>query len=628
LAKGDTDVSSNLTDTDTYSSGVNVQTSTVLSFPDIDVPGEDAQNQIITDIQCLDSSCGAIRHISPIQSRFLGLYITADNFQTFLLSIKAADRALWARKIINQLNSAAKDCLHLLPDRVNAIEKIWTGHHRLRPSFGLISTQFYTVYRASYYVSPSWEQIRDLCVISVSEDAFKMLVSISGLKPTHGKAKRPCGSEGRQNNLEEDISALRNSNAQQNLLAAISRTTGYVDNVDNANERNRSSNRKFEHGCSPRPFPRFRNGDAEIWELVNFIYKSHKRGDLEPDLGFLRVSKRQEHQIINHHTATKLDPDSLQVSEEGGILIRSEYRHHRLEESSNLSPLCLFVAREFTDPPSRGELIQIIKNTYENFDVYHTSRDSRILSPRTKREERPVWNLEGPYGVDVSCPSYGFTTWLQKWHNSVPLRQGTPCGPNDSGRMIFARNFFPWCDSRRNSVRPCEESRKKHINMIVQSQVRIWTSIALHRKQHGVDCCICCSDDLGSVHHHDNEEISQNHYLCILCAKSLDASINGQDESKMWFNKIVRAAILQAIKLPLRIIFKPANQRTNSIIISHSSTAQLETVEGNLSSSSKNVIKRRPHKRSLVENTRKSNTTEIESPTKRIKLEIKEEQME
>jgi hypothetical protein len=170
----------------------------------------------------------------------------------------------------------------LTGEQLNSIERQWTGSLGLQAPFNIRTTKFYTIHRITFYMSCSWEQVRELCVIAVAEDAFDELVIASGLKTGHGKAKRPARPDPPANNASASnflnrINNLRRLCAQSTLMATTSRLALRIKVF-------------VEPTASNEPW--LVKGDAQIWELVNSVYKFHKKGDLEPDEPFLRISKR------------------------------------------------------------------------------------------------------------------------------------------------------------------------------------------------------------------------------------------------------------------------------------------------------------------------------------------------
>lgn len=443
LASGDPDVATVFTDTDIYSSRDLIPSHAIKT-------SESGHHEMQTAFRNLDSNLGTVRHVTPIETGFLSLFITTDNIQTFLLSMNPKIREHFVRRVLYQFHSTQTPCL-LSSDQLNTLEEAWTGLLRPRVAFNLQGIKFYTVHLISYHLSASWEQVRELFVIAIAEDAFEILIAESKLRIKRRKASKPDvvidgDTFESDNSLNDRILELRSAAADQNLLASISRTAGYIDASRNA------------------IWPYFKADDPFIWELVEYTYKFHKRGELEPELPFLRISKLYETQenirnsnntkepdilrgashisedttYSNEFTRSSSDksmkrweflcqadfsqPDSctkhghpippivgdLQVSGAGAVLV------YRSRTTYVPQPdLCVYIVHGPLDLPSTDSLAKIVKETYEDRDVYRTFRRVEPLNLRAHRTYRHLWNRRKTYGVLLSSASHSFVMWIE-----------------------------------------------------------------------------------------------------------------------------------------------------------------------------------------------------------------------
>ncbi|KAI0849890.1 hypothetical protein F5Y00DRAFT_234096 [Daldinia vernicosa] len=356
-------------------------------------------------------------------------------------------------------------------------------------------------------MSASWEQTRDLCVISVAEDAFDTLIYKSGLKVGQGKARKPPVQVDDDSNasLANGLARLRTTSAQRNLLATVSQVARYVDGTIEPSQRE----------CW------FKESDVLIWELVN-TYKNHKAGDLEPELPFFHISISHETQVVNTededpiefiHSVTlgSFDPDDeftepllngdLEISDAGVILIHGGAN---TREGRSPSDLCVYIVHGSTQTPNQDELTRMIKTAFVDRDVYHTTRDNGTLNLHDSKP-RLTWNIKKSYGVFFSYGRESFVKWLRHWNKPLPERQGSPRGATDSGRLIFEREYSPWHDPRGLYGGPLAEKKEEILKELFRMEVTAWAHIAREKTRQGTICCVLCSEN-GDYRMEDDDE--------------------------------------------------------------------------------------------------------------------------
>ncbi|KAK5988389.1 hypothetical protein PT974_12543 [Cladobotryum mycophilum] len=451
--------------------------------------------------RALDSASGAIRHVASIESRFRCLFITADNVVTFSDSLESKIRKIVARNILNRFHAASKEFCILTLDQLNAMEVIWTGHSRPAAPFHIRNNKFYAIHVLSFYFSPSWEMIRDLCIIAISPDAFGKLITDSRLKVGRCNATIPqIGVNG--DNLDNTyyamlnrISLIKNASPQWNLHASIRRLAASIDP-------------DVEEKSTPA-MDWFYQTDARIWEIVSCTYQIHKSGDVEPEKSFLRISKSCEtwdgdfdkpsqadlnpRDVSLGQVVIGAEPDigSLQISDDDAVLIYGWSSQPR--SGKNLPNLCVYIVRGPLQPPNGDDVAGIIGRTFENRDVYHTTRYNGFLSFPSMQKKYDIWNLEKSYGVHFALGRDSFSAWLKDLNHPMPSRQGSPRGPNCNGRASIFREYHPWHDPRHVADKAYCNARKEYLKELIKTETKTWIEIAYSRFQNATICCLLCS---------------------------------------------------------------------------------------------------------------------------------------
>ncbi|OAP59036.1 hypothetical protein AYL99_06334 [Fonsecaea erecta] len=348
--------------------------------------------------------------------------------------------------------------------------------------------------------------------------------------------------------LVQYMSELKRATAQHNLLASISRIAGFIPAFDEAWPSKRS----------------FETTNATIWELVNYCYKFHKRGDLEPDLPFLRISNSYEIQDVKSYDDGPIPMENtLQVSKEGAVLIHASM--------NRLSSLCVYVVQDSARPPDEDDLARIIKRTFEDKDVYHTTNNNGTSNLRTQKRYRDIWNLQKPYGVFCSYGGPSFSKWLRELKKPLPTRQGSPRGLRDTGLIIFEREYNPWLDPRLLHGGPFADWKRKFLRRLFKSEAAAWVRVAERKRQQGIDCCDFCATELDeSAVDYDNNDAT----LCYTCDEQLD--VVGNWGFPLWVKELLIKALHTAptTNLPADLPLVPGslNIRTLRVCLFRSSS--------------------------------------------------------
>lgn len=253
-----------------------------------------------------DSPNGVLRDTSFIRSRCMALHITKDNLSLLMKSMKTADKA---QKAAENILRCLKDAWRVNNEALDKLELAWTGADRENTSWYSLEKVFLVTMTLSAYISPDWEQTRELCYLAVSEGVVEELFQYAKLKSN----QRWLSSDFPW--VEEEafvsfFSAYLEISAKDNLLAAISRssvsTKIFTDKTDRTTtktddcaEKNPlrvasieklpgSTKYRFDTAILP-------DSQAHTRGFVSSIYNLYKIGRNEPSSSILRISNRMDH---------------------------------------------------------------------------------------------------------------------------------------------------------------------------------------------------------------------------------------------------------------------------------------------------------------------------------------------
>jgi hypothetical protein len=157
-----------------------------------------------------------------------------------------------------------------------------------------------------------------------------------------------------------------------------------------------------------------------------------------------------------------------------------------------MSSICVFLTDGPPDLPTTETLGTAIKNTYESYDVYHSSRIHRPPNVNNlgKKKEDKQWNIRTSY--DIFSRGFHFRHWLAILKCPLPVRQGSPRdGVLDA--PLFSRQHFPWQKPRY--IYTDLAMQIFIIYKTVVQEVRYWRSVAKERRTQGIDGCDICADE-------------------------------------------------------------------------------------------------------------------------------------
>ncbi|KIN03109.1 hypothetical protein OIDMADRAFT_195711, partial [Oidiodendron maius Zn] len=130
-------------------------------------------------LRAFDSQTGVLRDVSYIRSRFLALHITEDNLSVLMKSMTTPEKA---QKTAESILRCLRDSWRVTREAIDTIELRWTGKDRENMSLYSPKKVFFITVTVSAYLSPDWEQTRELCCLAVSEGVLEELFQHANLK--------------------------------------------------------------------------------------------------------------------------------------------------------------------------------------------------------------------------------------------------------------------------------------------------------------------------------------------------------------------------------------------------------------------------------------------------------------
>ena len=211
--------------------------------------------------------------------------------------------------------------------------------------------KFYSVVSCTNYLSRSWHQVRELYVVAIAEGACAAIVDASNLKKHRGKAEKPAFADTAiMDSMLTILKRLQAGSLAEFLFAAITRRAVKIHTkLTDASSVQTSSTRmnsvdtsSSETNFSSPALCEVVPDDGTLHDIVHYMYKFFKKGNIEPQESFVRVSKRFDQQ---HLLQFDVEPVSttealLGVSDSGCVLISSAYHSHDLERSK--SEVCVY----------------------------------------------------------------------------------------------------------------------------------------------------------------------------------------------------------------------------------------------------------------------------------------------
>jgi hypothetical protein len=369
---------------------------------------------------------GVVRDGCTITSQLKILYITRDNFFTLLRGLAEDQR----KRFISAVNSIMESrCILLKNEQVLcAIEDAWTGDLGVRTDGLNRNKSIYAQFRLSYFIDSWWQQVRELTVLAVSEDAHELLRELIEKTSTRSKF-RPLECE--QYDIVQILCNEQQLSIKDGFVRCLRRET-FSLHFDNAESPLESPGRNKEIFRRAPKVERIKDVNRKspgvrMHGWVHYIYSQYCIGGREPNESFLRVSSRIQ---SNNRLGDIKDQANMGVA----IVCAPVPENANLPDNSR-QLLCLYIScAEQTCHKSASLEPEVIATaliqTLLEQRFYYTTRRGKVL-----RANRDVNNLES------SCftfPLFANSSWgiegslsdaILDWIREICLRVHNPTVP-------------------------------------------------------------------------------------------------------------------------------------------------------------------------------------------------------
>lgn len=244
-------------------------------------------------LRAFDSQHGVFRDARFIRTRFIGLYVTEENFRQLIYSAPSNDAA---KKLAMSLLSSLEEACRVRRDTLDDLEVSWTDVDRHGADMIAPDAIFLVVATAVSYFTPDWEQTRELSNLAVADTVIDRLFKIADVN-------RPLSQASSRIPLVTSMSSFREvlkRSVADNLSACASRSciyTGHFSTIANCSSTSwvwkplpseqpnngKRSQREMVVKVGPR---------SKAREFVYALYLKHKVGRNEPMSPIFRVSTR------------------------------------------------------------------------------------------------------------------------------------------------------------------------------------------------------------------------------------------------------------------------------------------------------------------------------------------------
>lgn len=277
--------------------GQDIDPEELLNAPAADTASESADEDTSDPLCRFKTINGVVKDARQIQSRLRGLIITRDNLETVLQSFENPNAATrFVRSIISLLSR----CCVALDDEdvLDAIEDHWTGNKRTRPNRLDPKPKVYVQFRISFYINPTWEQVRELTYLAATEDARELLIHRAGIRGAVRRSRfspPACDQAG----LLSAFNHLRQNSVRNDLVSSLRRRTYMisVDSVERAYTVYVIDNDGVAHKLEGsmvyiKQDKDKRSPGVQMQGIVHAVYEKYRIGNREPSEPFLRASTR------------------------------------------------------------------------------------------------------------------------------------------------------------------------------------------------------------------------------------------------------------------------------------------------------------------------------------------------
>ena len=320
---------------------------------------------IVRSLRNLDSANGVFRHVSFVDSEFLGIHITGDNASTLLQVADTPQKARdFARKLLKTLLN--RKSIKLTEKTLNELEHMWTkGASHLANSVAP-AMEFSVRLLLTWSLSNDWNQVRELSYLAATQEGLDVLVARAELKRHFQQGPYSCS--------QQNVKDIRNKlfiSATRGLAAAIARKAVSLEiGLDS-------------YGTRSEQLVLMENKKDQAHGLIHEIYKKHKVGMREPDETFIRMSARIDEQTLEQAPPPRCTLRSL---DEGNPLdpYRNEIVQYiiifgRCAQLSYAPEVCCYKISGPTETPKALDMrTGLQQNLHPNRTIYNTTRYAKL----------------------------------------------------------------------------------------------------------------------------------------------------------------------------------------------------------------------------------------------------------
>jgi len=358
----------------------------------LDPNASDAVSAIIDDEPVDDfgefkCSQGVVRDARLIESRLRSLYLTRDNIQTLFDGIDNPNTKMrFARSILATL---ARRCVVLdNEDVLGAVEDKWTGNVRSRTRISLPGSKLYAQFRFSYFINHSWEQIRELTYLAVSDDAREILLEKAQFRSTVRRSRfspPECSREEIIHTIEKFLAR----NVREDFDATLARSTYFTDMEKmpvNSVEGIGSAGEEIPLKMVSKLDKDKKSAGVTMQNTVHSIYERFRVGNREPTEPFLRISSRLDYdsRSLSQHDCQgdQLDADGADLDK---ALVFGDVLKTRGAPQGSEQKLCLYILDGKKDVQPWDVIAKLLWLVCKG-SIYGTARKGKVY--RTGKESQ------------------------------------------------------------------------------------------------------------------------------------------------------------------------------------------------------------------------------------------------
>lgn len=378
------------------------------------------------DLKYLNIICqeGVIRDASVIESRYLGLQITENDVDTFLLSFPSDKEAnMWLCDILKCLSGSWR----VNAGTIDALERFWTVEPRPAREDFRHDEVFYLNIAIHMFVSEMWEPIRQLTCFSISESALHIISYRIGQYDVPDFTLHP--QVGR-NVIETLLGRIMKQSIMENLTAVVSMLC-----MTSNFQREGSGNKcKVIVTRSNGVKAGFRvDKSSQLIRSVVSVYESHKIGQREPQDAYLRFSRLQCQQSIQEREEEiamwpQLPPLGLDQKKKG-VLVDADGPY----QSEKFPKHCLYVVNGADDREDLPDLLDRMSRDGPYFKTIQLGpghwNEDRLCHMNSPMKPKGKWSSKRD--------SDSFVRWIQFLQNEKRQRNHRP-GYRSSSPMVLS----------------------------------------------------------------------------------------------------------------------------------------------------------------------------------------------